>query len=36
MDWSRIDYLWVIVMFLFELILMAPIHHRGFIGEQMM
>ncbi len=34
MDWSHVDYLWIIVMFLsavWTLILMAPIH----IGEQM-
>ncbi len=37
-DWS-VDYLWVIVMFLsavWTLILTAPIHCRGFIGEQVM
>ncbi len=30
MDWSGVDYLWIIVMFLsavWTLILMAPIHH---------
>ncbi len=37
MDWSGVDYLWIIVMFLsavWTLILTAPIHCRGFIGEQ--
>ncbi len=32
MDWSRVDYLWIIVMFLSDvwtLILTAPIHCRG-------
>ncbi len=39
MDWSGVDYLWIIVMFLsavWTLILTAPIHCRGFIGEQVM
>ncbi len=37
MDWSGVDYLWIIVMFLsavWSLILMAPIHRRGSIDEQ--
>ncbi len=37
MDWSGVDYLWTIVMFLSavrSLILTAPIHCRGSIGEQ--
>ncbi len=37
MDWSRVDHLWIIVMFLsavWILILMAPIQCRGSIGEQ--
>ncbi len=36
---SRVDYVWIIVMFLSAvqtLILMAPIHSRWSIGEQMM
>ncbi len=36
MDWSGVDYLWIIVMFLsavWTLILTAPIHCRGCIGE---
>ncbi len=36
---SRVDYLWIIVMFLsvvWTLILTAPIHCKGSIGEQMM
>ncbi len=38
MDWSGMDYLWIIVMFLdvWTLILTAPIHCRGSIGEQVM
>ncbi len=39
MDWSGVDYLWIIVMFLsavWTLILTAPIHCRGFTGEQVM
>ncbi len=39
MDWSGVDYLWIIVMFLsavWTLILMAPIHCRGSIDEKMM
>ncbi len=39
MDWIGVDYLWIIVMFLsavWTLILMAPIHWRGFIAEQVM
>ncbi len=39
MDWSGVDYLWIIVMFLsavWTLILTAPIHCRGSIGEQVM
>ncbi len=38
-DGSHVDYLWIIVMFLsavWTLILTAPIHCRGSIGEQMM
>ncbi len=37
--WTGVDYLWIIVMFLsavWTLILTAPIHCRGSIGEQMM
>ncbi len=37
MDWGGVDYLWIIVMFLsavWTLILTAPIHCRGSIGEQ--
>ncbi len=37
MDWSVVDYLWIIVMFLsavWTLILTAPIHCRGSIAEQ--
>ncbi len=37
MDWSGVDCLWIIVMFLsavWILILTAPIHCRGSIGEQ--
>ncbi len=37
--YSRVDYLWIIVMFLsavWILILTAPIHSRGSIGEQVM
>ncbi len=36
MDWSGVDYLWIIVMFLsavLTLILMAPIHCRASIAE---
>ncbi len=39
MDWSRVNYLWIIVMFLsavWTLILTAPIHCKGSIGEQVM
>ncbi len=39
MDWSGVDYLWIIVMFLsavWTLILTAPIHCRGSIGETLM
>ncbi len=39
MDWSDVDYLWIIVMSLsgvWTLILTAPIHWRGSIGEQVM
>ncbi len=39
MDWSLVDYWWIIVMFLsavWTLILMAPIHCRGSISEQVM
>ncbi len=39
MDWSGMDYLWIIVMFLsavWTLILTAPIHCRGSIDEQVM
>ncbi len=39
MDWSGVDYLWIIVMFLsavWTLILTAPIHCGGSIGEQVM
>ncbi len=39
MDWIHVDYLWIIVMFLSAVwthILMAPIHCRGSIGEQVM
>ncbi len=37
MDWSRVDYLWIIVMFLsavWTLILTAPICSRGSIGDE--
>ncbi len=37
MDWSHVDYLWIIVVFLlavWTLILMAPIHYRGSTYEQ--
>ncbi len=37
--WTGVDYLWIIVMFLsavWTLILTAPIHCRGSIGEQVM
>ncbi len=39
MDWSRVDYLWIIIMFLsavWTLILTAPIHFRQSIGEKVM
>ncbi len=39
MDWSGVDYLWIIVMCLsavWTLILTAPIHCRASIGEQVM
>ncbi len=39
MDWSCVDGLWIIVMFLtavWTLILMAPIHCRESIGKQVM
>ncbi len=39
MDWSGVDYLWIIVMFLsavWTLILTAPIHCKGSIAEQVM
>ncbi len=39
MDRSHVDYLWIIVMVLsavWILILTAPIHCRGCIGEQVM
>ncbi len=39
LDWSDVDYLWIIVMFLsavWTLILTAPIHCRGSIGEKIM
>ncbi len=39
MDWSGVDYLWIIVMFLsavWTLILTAPIHCRGSIAETVM
>ncbi len=39
MDWSHMDYLWIIVMFLSAVwtpILMAPIHCKGSISEQVM
>ncbi len=37
-DWSGVDYMWIIVMFyqLFGLILTAPIHCRASIAEQVM
>ncbi len=37
--WSHVDFLWIIVMLLsavWTLILTAPIHCRGSIGEQVM
>ncbi len=34
MNCSHVDYLWIIVMFLSALILTAPIHCQGSIGEQ--
>ncbi len=39
LDWHRVDYFWIIVMFLsavWTLILTAPIHCRGSTGEQVM
>ncbi len=39
MDWSGVDYLWIIVMFLsavWTLILTAPIHCRASIAETLM
>ncbi len=39
MDWSAVDYLWIIVMILsavWTLILTAPIQCRGSIAEQVM
>ncbi len=39
MHWSGVEYLWIMVMFLsavWTLILTAPIHCRGSIGEQVM
>ncbi len=39
MDWIVVDYLQIILMFLsavWALILMAPIHCRGYFGEQVM
>ncbi len=39
MDWSHVDYFWIIVMFLsavWTLILTAPIHYSVSIGEQVM
>ncbi len=36
MDWSAVDYLWIIVMFLSTLILTAPIHCRASIAETLM
>ncbi len=39
MDWSAVDYLWIIVMFLsavWTLILTAPIHCRASIAETLM
>ncbi len=39
MDWSCVDYLWIIVMLLsaaWTLIVTAPIHCRGSIGEKVM
>ncbi len=39
LEWCGVDYLWIIVMFLssvWTLILTAPIHCRGSIGEQVM
>ncbi len=38
-NWSGVDHLWIIVMFLsaaWTLILTAPIHCSGSIGEQVM
>ncbi len=38
MDWSRVDYIWIIVMFLsavWTLSLTAPIHYRGSIEQVM-
>ncbi len=39
LDWRGVDYLWIIVVYLssvWTLILTAPIHCRGFIGEPVM
>ncbi len=39
MDWSCVDCLWIIVLFLstvWTLTLTAPIHTRGYFAEQMM
>ncbi len=39
LDWNHVDYLWIFVMFLSDvwtLILTAPIHYKGSIGEQVM
>ncbi|XP_050982191.1 transmembrane protein 254 isoform X1 [Labeo rohita] len=39
MDWSGVNYLWITVMYLsavWTLILTAPIHYRGSIGETVM
>ncbi len=39
MHWSGVDYLWIILLYLSAVwtpILMAPIHGRGSIGEQLM
>ncbi len=43
MDWSGVDYLWIIVMFfvmflsaVWTLFLMAPIHCRASIAETLM
>ncbi len=37
MDWTHVDFLWIVVMFLsavWTLILAAPIHYSGSTGEQ--